>query len=197
MSPRREPLRAAPLEATPVDDDLEQQPPADAVRWLTVAEAAEAADVSVGTIRRWYSGDDPDVPSEMRDGTHGPERVMPADAVRERAARSGRRPADFDAALAGLDGQAADVAAPDTLPVPREDWERLLERLATADEIMARAAKAEAEATFLRERLGELRAAHAAAVDERDAMRAQELERLRSIEEAAARRRWWQRPTTR
>jgi hypothetical protein len=60
--------------------------PSPPVRWVDVHEAAAAARVSVTSIRNWYRGPDPEIPSRMERGTDGRQRrVMPLDAVMARA----------------------------------------------------------------------------------------------------------------
>jgi len=58
------------------------------VGWVTLAEAAEATGASRSTLRAWYRRGE--IPSRLEDGPHGPERLMPLDAVIERAQRSPR-----------------------------------------------------------------------------------------------------------
>ena len=58
------------------------------VGWVTLAEAAEVTGASRSTLRAWYRRGD--VPSRLEDGPHGPERLVPLDAVIERAQHSPR-----------------------------------------------------------------------------------------------------------
>ena len=60
----------------------------DGVGWVTLAEAAEATGASRSTLRAWYRRGE--IPSRLEDGPHGPERLVPLDAVIERAHSSPR-----------------------------------------------------------------------------------------------------------
>jgi hypothetical protein len=63
--------------------------PPDQTRWVDVHEAAATAGVSVTSIRNWYRGPDPEIPSRMERGDDGRQRrVMPLEAVVQRAARA-------------------------------------------------------------------------------------------------------------
>ncbi len=56
--------------------------------WVTLVEAAEATGVSRSTLRAWYRSSQ--IPSRMVAGVHGPQRLVPLDAVLDRALRSAR-----------------------------------------------------------------------------------------------------------
>ena len=56
--------------------------------WVSVAEAGKAANVSRSALRSWYRNGE--VPSTVVDGPHGPTRMLPLEAVVERARRSPR-----------------------------------------------------------------------------------------------------------
>jgi hypothetical protein len=56
--------------------------------WVTLDEASSAAGVARSSLRSWYRAGL--VASRMIPGPHGPQRVMPLDAVLERALRSAR-----------------------------------------------------------------------------------------------------------
>jgi transcriptional regulator with XRE-family HTH domain len=56
--------------------------------WVTLEEAAGAAGVSRSTLRSWYRSRR--IPSVMVAGPHGPERLVPLDAVLDRAVASPR-----------------------------------------------------------------------------------------------------------
>ena len=62
--------------------------------WLTLAEASSAAGVSRSTLRSWYRAGA--IPSRMVLGAHGPQRLVPVDAVVERAMRSSRIRRELD-----------------------------------------------------------------------------------------------------
>ncbi len=56
--------------------------------WVTLGEASTAAGVARSTLRSWYRAGQ--VPSRMVAGIHGPQRLVPLDAVVDRALRSSR-----------------------------------------------------------------------------------------------------------
>jgi transposase len=56
--------------------------------WVTLQEAANATGVSRSTLRSWYRT--AQIQSRMVAGTHGPQRMVPLDAVVDRALRSSR-----------------------------------------------------------------------------------------------------------
>jgi transposase len=56
--------------------------------WVALAQAEAEAGVSRSTLRAWYRNGE--IPSRLVDGPNGPQRLVPLDAVVERAARSPR-----------------------------------------------------------------------------------------------------------
>lgn len=83
----------------PVDWDellrrLEQEPPEPG--WVTVEEAATAASISRSTLRSWYRNGH--IPSRMVAGVHGPHRLVPLQAVLDRALQSPRLQKSIDKA---------------------------------------------------------------------------------------------------
>jgi transposase len=56
--------------------------------WVTLEEAAGSTGVSKSTLRSWYRGNR--IPSRMVAGVHGPQRVVPLDAVIGQALSSSR-----------------------------------------------------------------------------------------------------------
>jgi transposase len=67
-------------------EQLPDQPTEEA--WLTLEEASTAAGVARSTLRSWYRAGH--IPSRMVLGAHGPQRLVPLDAVLDRALRSSR-----------------------------------------------------------------------------------------------------------
>jgi transposase len=65
---------------------LPEQPAGDG--WLTLEEASAAGGVARSTLRSWYRAGH--IPSRMVLGAHGPQRLVPLDAVLDRALRSSR-----------------------------------------------------------------------------------------------------------
>jgi transposase len=74
--------------------------------WVTLEEAAAAAGVSRSTLRSWYRTNQ--LPSRMVPGLHGPQRLVPLDAVLDRAMRSSRIRRQLDAARA-VDSEVAEL----------------------------------------------------------------------------------------
>ena len=60
----------------------------DDLGWVTLGEAAEASGASRSTLRAWHRSGR--IPSRLADGPHGPERLVPLDAVLEEAQHSPR-----------------------------------------------------------------------------------------------------------
>jgi transposase len=56
--------------------------------WVTLDEASSATGVSRSTLRSWYRS--AQIPSRMVAGVHGPQRLVPLEAVVDRALRSSR-----------------------------------------------------------------------------------------------------------
>jgi hypothetical protein len=153
---------------------LAEDRPAGAER-IGLKEAARRYGIGVETLRAWCRAGEVD--AVMGRGPQGRQwLVIPATvAARKRRAGAGKRSAS---------GPTSDGSA---MLVPRDAWDRLLAQLGNLHEAgrqlaeaRERAAKAETEAIFLRERLAELR-------QERDGLR----QRLEARPEAASRRRFW------
>lgn len=128
--------------------------------WVTLAEAEAATGVSRSALRTWYRKGD--VPSRVDDGPHGPQRMVPLDAVLDRMARSPRlarraavpeRPHRSAAGGVGATPVTADDgvrALVDLLAAQIERAEARAERAEVAlRDALARAAAAEAERDLL------------------------------------------------
>jgi transposase len=78
------------------------------IGWSTVTldEAAGASGVSRSTLRSWYRS--AAIPSRMVASVHGPQRLVPLDAVLDRAARSPRIRRQLDAARS-IESEVADL----------------------------------------------------------------------------------------
>lgn len=155
-------LRAASARPGPADD-----PPIRAEgTWVTLREAQRLTEIPVETLRKWARrGTVPTFLERRNPGTL--IRKVDLDGVRARAGELGRllpppdQPTDFEPP-----GSASPTTSPGTMIIPIDAWNKMLmqlgnlheagQQLATARE---RAAKAETEAKFLRERLAEMRAA--------------------------------------
>ncbi len=158
--------------------DVPATPPAPSHQWRTLRDTYLATGIPVDTLRKWARRGA--VPSflDLRDGD--PRRMVRVDAVVARAHELGRRIRPVPAATperaeaAVSTGEAAAAASraasvdtpPDTMIVPIAAWDKMLMQLGNLHEAgqqlaeaRERAARAETEAAFLRERLAEVRAA--------------------------------------
>jgi hypothetical protein len=88
--------------------------------WVTVGEAERRAGVSKSALRAWYRSGQ--LPSRLVDGPHGVQRLVPLDAVIQRAAQSPR----IQRRLAGGVGLEAEVTL---LRRQVDELERRLRRL--------------------------------------------------------------------
>jgi len=88
--------------------------------WVTLGKAERQVGVSKSALRSWYRTGQ--VPSRLVDGPHGVQRLVPLDAIIERAAGSPR----IQRRLAGGVGLEAEVAL---LRRQVEELERRLRRL--------------------------------------------------------------------
>jgi hypothetical protein len=148
--------------------------------WLTLREASQATGIPTSTIRKWARNQT--IPSYMERTGDRDLRMVSMSGITRRAAELGRdletepgaskaRPGtavpDPDrgrpAAASGQDAAEAALAE-GTMLVPLDAWNRMLNQLGNLHEAgqqlaaaTERAARAETEATFLRERLAELR----------------------------------------
>lgn len=62
--------------------------------WVTLQEASEASGVARSTLRSWYRTGR--LPSRMVPSPHGPQRLVPLEAVIDRAVRSARIRRQFE-----------------------------------------------------------------------------------------------------
>lgn len=146
--------------------------------WLTLREANEVTGIPVPTLRKWARGDN--VPSRLEETRTGQLRMVSLQGIYQRAGELGREvrtrpaqpprdarkpnaPAEVD--LTPDDGEAGAEVREGTMLVPLDAWNKILNQLGNLHEAgqqlaeaRERAAKAETEATFLKERLAELRA---------------------------------------
>lgn len=137
--------------------------------WVTLREASEATGVPVATLRKWALRDG--VPSYLEETAVGQLRMVSLDGVYERAEQLGRdvtRGAPSVRSKAASPSEAPPRTQPEvpdgTMLVPLDAWTKVLNQLGNLHEAgqqlaeaRERAAKAETEAAFLRERLAELR----------------------------------------
>ena len=136
---------------------------ADTTDWLPVREASEATGVPPSTIRKWARHGH--IPSFLESNEDRDLRLVSMSGIKQRADDLGRViEADQDAATGN---EVPEPSMPEgTMLVPLDAWNRMLNQLGNLHEAgqqlaeaRERAAKAETEARFLKERLAELREA--------------------------------------
>jgi hypothetical protein len=159
------PNKSAPSE---VDNPAAPEQP-EGEKWVTLAEAAEAAAVSVSAIRKWYRSG---LRSRLAPGPTGQRREVELSEVLERA---GRR-------IGPTPPKASPIPEGMAL-VPAATWQRYLDISVAYAEAGERVGRAEATAEQYRSRLEEYRA-RVAALEE-------QLAAARTATET--RRRWWRR----
>lgn len=130
---------------------------------ITLREAEHRFGVSVGTLRGWARKGDID---GVMGGPGGRQWMVTAESVAHRLSRKTGTPSP--APRPDATGPTADGSS---MLVPRDAWDRLMDQLGNLHEAgmklaeaRERAARAETEAGFLRERLSEMR-------EERDALK--------------------------
>ncbi|MGH8913693.1 MAG: hypothetical protein ACRDZM_04160 [Acidimicrobiia bacterium] len=140
--------------------------------WLTLRQASAATGIPVATLRKWALKGH--VPSVLDDSAPGGRRMVPLEEVRARARRLGREPGGPSAPASETGDEAPAPATPPevdpppgTMIVPIDAWDKMLLQLGNLHEAgqqlaeaRERAARAETEAMFLRERLTEMREAN-------------------------------------
>lgn len=142
--------------------------------WVTLRAASDATDIPVETLRKWARRGTIPTFLEERSGTAS-VRMVDLAGVRRRATHLGRvmpkeeagpvPPAAAPSAVAAPPTTSpAETTPPGTMIVPIDAWNKMLNQLGNLHEAgqqlaeaRERAAKAETEAKFLRERLAELR----------------------------------------
>ena len=160
-----EALRSAAHRIVEAEIDADIPPPADG-NWMTLREANRATGIPVETLRKWARRST--IPTYLTPTKRGTSiRMVDLNGVAERAEQLGRAtvtPPEARVAEVTTEPEKPSAAPPGTMIVPVDAWNKMLnqlgnlheagQQLATAKE---RAAKAETEAKFLRERLAELR----------------------------------------
>lgn len=173
------------LRGSPRRRSVSDRPAAPAERttsWVTLREAHHATGIPVDTLRKWARKGA--VSSFLDDSGDHTLRMVRLDTVLSRAEDLGRSvapipteqpaatpqhrpqpPTDVPATGPTEESRGTDMPAPDgTMIVPIAAWDKMLMQLGNLHEAgqqlaeaRERAAKAETEAAFLRERLGEMR----------------------------------------
>ncbi len=137
----------------------------DAGEWLTVREASEAIGVPISTIRKWARHDR--IPSFLEETSDGYLRVVSMEGIERWTEEIGRdieSGEETEVDLTTDEPEAAQAVPEGTMIVPLDAWNRMLNQLGNLHEAgqqlaeaRERAAKAETEARFLKERLADLR----------------------------------------
>jgi hypothetical protein len=160
-----EALRSAAHRIVEAEIDADIPPPVDG-NWMTLREANRATGIPVETLRKWARRST--IPTYLTPSNRGTSiRMIDLNGVTERAEQLGR------VTVKSSETKVADVATspaepspppPGTMIVPVDAWNKMLNQLGNLHEAgqqlavaKERAAKAETEAKFLRERLAEIR----------------------------------------
>ena len=163
-SAKQQPTNTEP--ERPVESDL----PNPDTNWVTLREAEAETSVPLNTLRKWCRKSA--IPSYLESDGELTLRMVDLDAVINHAHDLGREtahapdPEPIPPNVHGADTTNEPPAPPEgTLIVPLDAWNKMLNQLGNLHEAgqqlaeaRERAAKAETEATFLRERLAEMRA---------------------------------------
>jgi hypothetical protein len=162
-------------------DERSAQPVPDGnKRWMTLKEAEAATNIPSNTIRKWVRKDGVD--SYLESDGQMALRMVDLDSVLARAKKLGRTVAEAETTEPGATEPEAEKATedgprtadqesgpelaqpPGTMLVPIDAWNKMLNQLGNLHEAgqqlaeaRERAAKAETESMFLRERLAEMR----------------------------------------
>ena len=143
--------------------------PAPSTRWVTLHEAEEATGVPASTVRNWARKDR--IPTRFELEPEGQVRMVGLDEVVARARHLGRLrppPAARTSPAPPKPSSTSSELAPEvpdgSVLVPIDAWNRMINQLGNLHEAgqqlaeaRERAARAETEAVFLRERLVEMR----------------------------------------
>jgi hypothetical protein len=179
-----EALRVSPQRIAETETETDGTEPRDG-RWVTLREASRATAIPVETLRKWARR--ATVPTYLTPAPGGTNiRMVDLDGVERRATELGRTvqpaiepppppppPAEpatqaptppSATAAASTSTPPTDETPPGTMIVPIDAWNKMLNQLGNLHEAgqqlaeaRERAAKAETEASFLRERLTEIR----------------------------------------
>lgn len=130
--------------------------------YVTLREASAETGIPVNTLRKWARRDA--VESYLESDGELTLRMVSLVDVERRAIELGRETADDPSAAPATTEEVPPASATDTMIVPVDAWNKMLLQLGNLHEAgqqlaeaRERAAKAETEAAFLKERLAELR----------------------------------------
>ncbi len=163
-----EALRTVGVQGKETGRHVRPEPAATGSGWVTLREASDATGIPVATLRSWIRKKR--LPSQLDQTENGDRRLVQLDRVLARADQLGREVEVVDLRRDQVTVDRAPVATsveappPGTMIVPIEAWDKMLIQLGNLHEAgqqlaeaRERAARAETEASFLRERLAELR----------------------------------------
>jgi hypothetical protein len=129
---------------------------------MTLRQASDAAGIPLSRIRTWVKKGR--VPTALEELPEGTRRIISLDAVRARARQLDESEVSMETPPISETEQEAVVAPPGTMLVPIAAWDKMLMQLGNLHkagqelaEARERAARAETEAAFLRERLADMR----------------------------------------
>jgi hypothetical protein len=129
---------------------------------MTLRQASDAAGIPLSRIRTWVKKGR--VPTALEEFPEGTRRIVSLDAVRARARQLDEPEPLVESMSPSLTEHEGVTPPPGTMLVPIAAWDKMLIQLGNLHkagqelaEARERAARAETEATFLRERLAELR----------------------------------------
>ena len=143
------------------------------IDWVTLREANQITGIPVKTLRKWARREY--LPSYLEESSAGQLRMVSLTGVNDRARRLGRElfevrptkehdPRPTPSRMAEPPPPERPEQPPGTMLVPIDAWDKLLLQLGNLHEAgqqlaeaRERAAKAETEASFLKERLAEMR----------------------------------------
>ena len=136
---------------------------ADDAKWVTLRQANRLTGIPVETIRKWARRKHID--SYMDSSEAGERRMVAVADVRSRAEQLGRDDRAQSTELPDEARASEPETEPGTMLVPIDAWDKMLLQLGNLQqagqqlaEARERAAKAETESKFLKERLSEMRA---------------------------------------
>lgn len=160
-----EALRSAAHRIVEDEIDAAISPPTGG-NWMTLREANRATGIPVETLRKWARRST--IPTYLTPSNRGTSiRMVDLDGVTERAEQLGRATIKFsETKVTDIASSPAEPSPPPpgTMIIPVDAWNKMLNQLGNLHEAgqqlavaKERAAKAETEAKFLRERLAEIR----------------------------------------
>ena len=162
--------RQTRAEQSPVGERVQSpQPTSSRIRWVTLHEAEEVTGVPASTVRNWARKER--VPTRFELTPEGQVRMVGLDEVVARARHLGRLrpkpaagPGPAPPKRSPAPSEPAQEAPEGSVLVPIDAWNRMINQLGNLHqagqqlaEARERAARAETEAVFLRERLNEIR----------------------------------------